>query len=165
MPLIKDGQPVEDAWTVVAAGEEIPADRPALLPLERWTAEGQALAGRSAPIGVEVPGTTAAAALAGDLERLALIAIRFPIFRDGRGFSLGRTLRERYGYTGEIRAVGHTLPDQYQFLVRCGFSTVETPDGKDPAPWAAAHRSISVAYQGAIGDESPLGLLRRRIGG
>lgn len=165
MPLVKDGLPVEDTWTTLGPDDAVPPTGAVILPLDRWTAEKDALAGRADPLGVEAPGTTAAADLAGDLGRLALVAIRFPIFRDGRGFSLARDLRERHGYTGDIRAVGHTLPDQYQFLIRCGFSTVVPPEGKDPALWTAAHRSISVAYQASIVGESPLGLLRRRLAG
>lgn len=165
MPLVKDGQPVENTWVTLGDGDAVPADGAIIVTLARWTAEKDALSARTAPVGVEVPGTTPAADLAADLGRLGVIAIRFPIFRDGRGFSLARDLRERHGYAGEIRAVGHTLPDQYQFLIRCGFSTVEPPDGKDPALWTAAHGAITVAYQASIGEESPLGLLRRRFTG
>jgi uncharacterized protein (DUF934 family) len=70
------------------------------------------------------------------LDRLALIAVTFPKFRDGRGFTQIRALRER-GYRGEIRAVGHVLPDQFMSLVRCGVSTVALPEGADPAVWRA----------------------------
>lgn len=165
MPLVKDGQPVENTWVTLGADDAIPAGGAVIVTLDRWVTEKDALAARTAPVGVEVPGTTPAADLAADLGRLAVIAVRFPIFRDGRGFSLARDLRERHGYTGEIRAVGHTLPDQYQFLIRCGFSTVEPPEGKDPALWADAYRAITVTYQASIAEESPLGLLRRRFVG
>ena len=70
------------------------------------------------------------------LDTLRLIAVSFPKFRDGRGFTQIRELRER-GFSGEIRAVGHVLPDQFMSLVRCGVSTIELPPGADPALWRA----------------------------
>jgi uncharacterized protein (DUF934 family) len=94
-----------------------------------------------------------------------LVAIRFPKFRDGRGFTLARTLRERYGFTGEIRALGHVLPDQHLFLLRCGFSSVAVPDDADLAVWTAAIGRFHVAYQPALAEKAPLSLLRRRLGG
>ncbi|MCR6628611.1 MAG: DUF934 domain-containing protein [Magnetospirillum sp.] len=63
----------------------------------------------------------------GDLHWLDLVVIDFPRFRDGRGFTLARTLRERYGFTGEIRAQGNLLPDQLSLLQRCGFSSIAVP--------------------------------------
>ncbi len=115
-----------------------------------------------APLGVLVGPAARAEEVAAALPDLSLIAVEFPKFRDGRGFSLARTLRERYGFTGEIRAVGHILPDQYRFLLRCGVSTVALPEGADPAPWQAALGRFGVAYQPAAADEAPLDHLRRR---
>ena len=88
-------------------------------------------------------------------DGLALIAVRFPKFRDGRGFSQIRALRER-GCLGEIRAVGNVLPDQFLSLVRCGVSTVALPEGADPAVW----RAVLGLH---VGDEAQALPLLRRI--
>jgi uncharacterized protein (DUF934 family) len=100
------------------------------------------------------------------LGRVAMVAIDFPKYRDGRGFSIARTLRERYGFTGEIRAVGAPLPDQYEFLLRCGFTTVELPAAHaDPKLWTDAAKLVTIGYQPAITKDAPLSALRRRLAG
>ena len=68
-----------------------------------------------------------------------------------------------YGYTGELRATGHILPDQYVFLLRCGFDTVTVPETTDPKRWAEALGQYHIAYQAAITDDKPLSLLRRHV--
>lgn len=163
MALLENGRAIADPWTVIPDGGTVPADGAAIVPLARLAAEGEALAARR--LGIRLASNELAEAVAPHLGRVELIAIEFPKFRDGRGFSTARTLRERYGFTGEIRAVGHTLPDQYRFLLRCGFTTVEVPDDRDPAEWARALAEIGVAYQRALDDTTPASLLRRRFGG
>ena len=69
-----------------------------------------------------------------NLGTIKCIAVNFPKFRDGRGFTHIRALRE-HGFTGEIRAIGHVLPDQFMSLCRCGVSSVMLPEGADPATW------------------------------
>jgi len=164
MPLIKDGRIVEDDWVKVPDGEPVPADRPAIITFERWQAERDSFAGRNAALGVRVKSGTLAPAIAPDLERFALVAVEFPKFRDGRGFSTARELRERFGYQGEIRAVGHIIPDQYQFMMRTGFTSAEAPEGTNPESWARALTEITVAFQPSLDDPQPLSLLRRRLG-
>lgn len=164
MPLIKDGRVVEDEWVAVADGEPVPADRSAIVTFERWQAERASFDGRNAALGVRVKSGTLAPAIAPDLDRFALVAIEFPKFRDGRGFSTARELRERYGYSGEIRAVGHVIPDQYRFLLRTGFTSAEAPETTNPESWARALTEITVAFQPSLDDPQPLSLLRRRLG-
>ena len=120
------------------------------------------LGGRNAPLGVALSSNTPPEAVAPFLDRLSLVVVPFPVFRDGRGFTLARTLRERYGFEADIRAVGHILVDQYSFLLRCGFSTVEAPASADPARWDAALRHYHIVYQAAQTDDQPLSLLRRK---
>jgi uncharacterized protein (DUF934 family) len=163
MPLLKDGAFVEDLWVAVAEEEPIPADRPAIIPLARWKAERTALEGRNAPLGVRLKSNELVGEILADLDRFALVAIEFPKFRDGRGFSTGRLLRERHGYGGEIRAVGHVIPDQYQMLTRCGFDTVEAPEGTNLESWKHALTELTVAFQAGVGEDQPLSLLRRRL--
>ena len=100
-------------------------------------------------------------AIAADLEHLALVAVHFPKFSDGRGLSTARLLRERYGYEGEVRAVGDVLRDQLPFLERCGFDAFALRDDQDPVAALAAFADLSDAYQGTVTE--PLPLFRRRL--
>ena len=162
MPLLEAGRPIADRYVAVPDDAPLP-DAPALIPLARLAAVDP---GRNAELGVQVASTTRPEDLAPYLDRVTLVAIEFPKFRDGRGFTIARTLRERYGYTGEIRAVGHFVPDQHSQLLRCGFTTVAVPEGADLAPWQAALGAFQVAYQADVSGSAPLSGLRRarRVG-
>ncbi|HEV7372089.1 DUF934 domain-containing protein [Arenibaculum sp.] len=163
--LDQQGRPVPDAWHTVADGAPVPADRPAIVPLSRLAAERDDLAARTAPLGVKLGTGELAEHVAPYLGLVSLVAVEFAKFRDGRGFSTARELRERHGFAGEIRALGHTLPDQYRFLLRCGFTTVAIPDDRDAAAWTAALGRIAIAYQRAADEAAPVSLLRRRLAG
>ncbi len=163
MPLLEKGRPVEDRFVRVADDAPLPADAPALISLARLQRDAAALAGRNAELGVQVPSDTRPEELAPLLDRVSLVVVEFPKFRDGRGFTIARTLRERFHYTGELRAVGHILPDQYSFLVRCGFSAVAVPGGADVAVWRAALGRFHVAYQAAADVTPTVSGLRRRL--
>ena len=121
MPLLEKGRPVEDRFVRVADDAPLPADAPAVISLARLQRDAAALAGRNAELGVQVPSDTRPEELAPLLDRVSLVVVEFPKFRDGRGFTIARTLRERFHYTGELRAVGHILPDQYLFLCAAVF--------------------------------------------
>lgn len=84
------------------------------------------------------------------------IAIRFPVFNDGRGISLAVLLRERHGFKGEIRAVGHLIPDLAQFLLRSGFDTAEITNPEDASIWKASVSRIKHNYQRAYRNLLPL---------
>ncbi len=84
------------------------------------------------------------------------IAIMFPNFTDGRGFSLARLLRERHGFAGEIRAVGYLIPDHGQFLLRSGFDTAEIADPDEVETWEASLERIRHNYQPAVRNSLPL---------
>lgn len=92
----------------------------------------------SGPSGVILSPDADLALLAPHLPALAVVAITFPKFRDGRGFTIARSLRQHYGYAGDIRATGHFLPEQFGFLIACGFTSFETPATHGPAQFAAA---------------------------
>lgn len=165
MPLLEDGRLVPDHWIAVADDAPLPEGAPALVGFARLLRETDALSARNAPLGVALPNDADPAALAPVLGRLSLVALHFPKHRDGRAFTQARSLRERHGFAGEIRAAGHILPDQHAFLLRCGFSTVEIPADGDLAAWQRGLSAIPVAYQPAVaGDAAPLGLLRRHVG-
>lgn len=163
MPLLEHGRPVEDFFVAVADDAPLPADVPALIPFARLQREADSLAGRNAALGIQVTSATRAGDIAPFLDRVTLVVIEFPKFRDGRGFTIARTLRERYGFTGQIRAVGHVLPDQYGFLVRCGFTGVAAPDGADLGVWGAALGRFHVAYQAGLDAAPVLWGLRGRL--
>ena len=150
MALIKDKVLVaEDSWTHVGDEDELPAAGGAIVTLARWRAERETLAGRNAPLGVLLASHEGPEEVADDLDRFDLIAVSFPQFKDGRGYSTGRLLRERYGFTGELRAVGNVLRDQLAFMARCGFDSFEYAGRTDPAEALKAFDEIAIVYQTA----------------
>ena len=162
MPLIECGRIVSDPWQQPADDAALPSG-PCILNLSRLQ---QDEAVRNAPhlrLGVALPVDQPADVLAPYLERLALVAVNFPTFRDGRGFTQARTLRERLAFSGEIRATGNMLPDQYALLLRCGITAVEIQDGADPAAWQQAANRFSFAYQPSVLNEPILSGLRRSL--
>jgi uncharacterized protein (DUF934 family) len=109
------------------------------------------------PIGVFANSGVTAELIVPFLEKLDLVVVEFPKFRDGRGFTIARALRERHGFKGDIRAIGHVLPDQFAALVQCGFSTIVTPAEHPPEQWQLGARSASRPSNGGP-------LLQRLIG-
>ena len=99
-------------------------------------------------------------ALAATLDPIKAIAVRFPAFGDGRGYSIARLLRERYGYRGELRAVGEVARDHLYFMAQCGFDAFELRAGEDPREALAAFNDFSDGYQATVA--RPLPLFRRR---
>jgi uncharacterized protein (DUF934 family) len=102
------------------------------------------------------------AAVARELDGVARIEVNFPKFGDGRGFSIARLLRERYGYKGELRAVGHITRDHLFFMESCGFDAFELREGEDPQQALAAFEDFSESYQATVTRPQPL--FRRRTG-
>ena len=149
MPLLKSGEIVADPWVAVDDDAEIPADSPAIVSQERWLARARDLAGRNAPLGIRLRSDQSPETIAGDLDRFSLVALEFPHFKDGRAYSYARLLRERYGFKGEIRAVGNVLRDQHLFMIRCGIDAFELRDGETPAEWNKHAKAFSVFYQPA----------------
>ncbi|MDK1376812.1 MULTISPECIES: DUF934 domain-containing protein [unclassified Sinorhizobium] len=149
------GQILDDRWTYPDCegdGKVGPNFVLSIESLTAWGAEPPAIS----PLGAYVGEGTTADEVAPFLDRVDLVVVAFPKFRDGRGFTVARTLREKYGFKGDIRAIGHVLPDQLAALVRCGFSTIVTPREHPPSQWA---------FNAASKDESASAgpLLRRLI--
>jgi phosphoadenosine phosphosulfate reductase len=117
-----------DPWVRVADNAELP-DAPALVSKKRWLAERERLAKRSVPLGLFIAAGEKVDDLAAGLPRLALIALELPKFSDGRAYSTARLLREKHGFTGELRAVGNVLSDQIPLMRRVGFDTFEVTHG------------------------------------
>ncbi len=143
-----------DSFVLVGEEDAVPASGDVILSLARFQAEGAALLDDGRSVGVVLESDQAVEDLAYDLPRLSLVALRFPKFRDGRAYTSARLLRERFGFGGEIRAVGDVNREQAGFFVRCGFDAFEPADGSTPEQWlAAAHRFRHVYQRGADGRE------------
>ena len=137
--IIKNRQAVADDFTVVRLAEGETAETVSLpggaviVPLAVWNARKAELQARGTPVGVWLDVTDGPEAIAAELAAFAVIGVNFPKFTDGRGYSTARLLRERYGYTGELRAIGDVLHDQLFLMARCGFDAFALKDGKDVA--------------------------------
>ncbi|MDX9700023.1 MAG: DUF934 domain-containing protein [Rhodocyclaceae bacterium] len=171
--IIKHGALHADDWEVLrlaegdeAAKVEVPHGR-WIVPLAVWQAQHDTLAARAEAgvLGVWLAGGDDPAQLADDLVRLQLIAVDFPKFADGRGYSIATLLRTRLGYGGELRAIGNVLRDQFFFYRRCGFDVIQPQPGRyTTAQLQAALASLqdfSEPYQGAVDRIEPL---FRRVG-
>jgi uncharacterized protein (DUF934 family) len=144
--LIRNGQIVEDNWQWIDTEEALPATRFAagerfVLPLALWLAHRASL--DPACAGVWLGPDDELEPVLPWLADMPLIAIRFPVFTDGRGYSLARLLRNRHGYRGELRAVGDVLRDQLYFLHHCGFDAFLLRADQLPHEALAAFRDYS----------------------
>ena len=159
MRIIRDRAIVEDDFVRVPDGAEPPAGAKPIVRLADFIVAREELLARHAAVGVQVSPDKLPADIP-DLQRLALIAIEFPRFTDGRGYSVARMLRQRHAYRGELRAVGWVLHDQLQYLERCGFNAFELQPGKPLDSALGAFGELTVTYQAAVDDPRPL--YRRR---
>ncbi|MFQ5953599.1 MAG: DUF934 domain-containing protein [Kiloniellales bacterium] len=166
MPLIKDGRLADDPWVTLADDVAPPAGGPVIVSLERWQADRDRLAGRNEWLGIRLMSDQSPSLIADDLGRFDVVALEFPKFTDGRAYSYARLLRERYGYKGEVRAVGDVLRDQFLFMHRCGFDAFEVADEKIADAWLEAISEFDVWYQPAADDRTPVMAQRHsRAGG
>ncbi|MDE7546890.1 DUF934 domain-containing protein [Acetobacter fabarum] len=160
MPLLENGQIVQDGWTLVQDDQPLP-EGDILLPLSRLS-EGLGRNGKGR-LGIVLKPDERVSDLKEALPRLDLVSLNFPIFRDGRAFTQARSLREHLHFAGAVRVTGHFLPDQYEFLLRCGVSQLVIPEQSDLAVWHQAHERITVAYQPSVLNERPEGFAFRRF--
>lgn len=151
--LIRNNAIVEDVWPFAAA------DHPATGQYRVFSLDGWLEAESPQGVAVELQPGEDCRLLADRLTALPLIAVNFPDFTDGRGFSIARELRD-LGYRGELRARGHILPDQVHFLRRCGFDAFQPVDESRLQPSLARLQAFSEHYQAAA--DQPLPLFRRR---
>ena len=160
MPLVKGGKITGDAFTHVADGAELPADGAVLVSAARFLENPEALFARSGKVGVIWPNNRDVDDVVAYLDRLGVVALVFPTFRDGRAYSQARLLRERYLYRGELRATGQILRDQFVFMLRAGFDAFEVKKQADAEAFAQTVRRYSVFYQ-PTGDGRLTALHRR----
>jgi uncharacterized protein (DUF934 family) len=169
--IIRNGKVVADTWSPIEAADgALPGTLPAgdlIVPLAAWLAHRTDLLAHAKAsgqrLGIRVVGQDDPDSFAGDLQHFALIAVHFPQFGDGRGYSLARLLRERFGYRGELRAVGDVIRDNLFYLAQCGFDAFEIAA---PADLEAALKSLadfSESYQTSAAQPQPL--FRRRLSG
>lgn len=164
MPLIKGGEVVADGYARVTVDDAIPANGALLVDLALFRQKRDELLARGGNLGVSLASDEPPSELESDLGHLSLVALEFPAFRDGRAFSYARLLRERLGFTGEIRAVGDVLAEQLHFLDRCGFDAFEVSDSNALELWNTASKEFDVWYQ-PTGDGRPTAMARRRAPG
>src|SRR5277367_593182 len=161
MPLVENNSVVQDRYTYVPDDAPIPDRVPVIVSAKRFLAEAAALTGRDGSLGVLWPNDRRVAELEPWLGQLALIALVFPKFRDGRAYSQARLLRETYGFRGTLRATGDILRDQFHFLVRAGFDSFEVKKPADAEVFAKVLERYSVVYQPGADGRMPA--LRRRL--
>jgi uncharacterized protein (DUF934 family) len=148
MSLIKGGKVVADTFVDASAAEAIPESGAVIVTLEQWQKHRDALLARGTPLGLKLHSDQSPELIADDVPKLALIALEFPKFRDGRAYSYARLLRERYGFKGELRAVGDVLLEQLFFMLRVGFDAFDVQQSPDPvAAFQTAMSDFSVWYQ------------------
>ena len=160
--LIKHGAIVEDRWALLreaAAASDVPAGE-VIVPLALWRAERDALRARGA-VGVWLGPDDDPDLLAGDVDALPLVAVDFPQFTDGRGYSTARLLREKYGFRGELRAIGDVLRDQLYYLVQCGFDAFAVRADRSVEDALQGLADFSDNYQATVARPAPL--FRRRV--
>lgn len=160
--IIRNRAVVEDSWQLLEAQPAaIPADGDVIVPLALWRARRAELVGRRGGLGLRVEPADELDTVAADLGHFKVIAIHFPKFTDGRGYSTARLLRERLGFKGEIRAIGDVLRDNLNYLSRCGFDAfvLKSQDKLEEA--LASFDDFTEGYQASV--ERPQPLFRRRL--
>ncbi len=163
--LIKDGAIVDNTWTLLAKPEgeaaaiEVPAGQ-VIVPLSVWQAQKDQLQSRT-DVGVWLDSDDVAEDIGEEANRFPVIGVNFPGFMDGRSFSTARILRERYGFTGELRAVGNFIRDQLCYLRRCGVNAFAFANPETNLEVALKSLDdFNEYYQASV--DQPLPLFRRR---
>ena len=158
--VIRHGRVERDTWRFFGLeGAEVPAELPEgalVVPLATWKARRDELLARPHAVGVWLAPSDEPAEIADDVAALALVAVHFPKFTDGRGYSTAVLLRRRFKYAGELRAFGDVGRDQLFYLQRSGFDAFSLAPHRDPEAALAGFRDFSVRYQGSVDDPVPL---------
>jgi uncharacterized protein (DUF934 family) len=162
--IIKGREVVADDWSVLRLNADtapeavdVPAGK-IIVPLSVWLAQRDTLAQR-ADVGVWIPSDQLAASIKDDLDRFGVVAVDFPKFTDGRGYSIAFNLRQRHGYKGELRAIGDVLRDQLFQMYRCGFDAYATRQDRSIVDAVQGLSVFSETYQASV--DNPLPLWRR----
>ena len=159
MTVIKNGQPADSAWLHLT-DEALPATGALTVSLDRWLKEKAELGTRIEAVGVRLNACDSLDTLVQDVAALPIVVLDMEAFTDGRCFSQARLLRDRLGYTGELRARGDFLRDQMFFLSRVGVNSFEFAEDTPLEDRLKAFAEFSVTYQSA--SDTPEPLYRRR---
>ncbi|MGB1702693.1 MAG: DUF934 domain-containing protein [Cycloclasticus sp.] len=146
MTLIRHKEIVQDDWHYLQDGQSLKPSHN-IVSLDYWLENKTRLINEKKPLGLTIPGHEEVDNFVDDLQYFSLIAIEFPTFTDGRGYSLAKTLREHYRYQKEIRASGDILPDQALYLTRVGFDALELANEKHASLVLNKLDEFSVFYQ------------------
>jgi uncharacterized protein (DUF934 family) len=161
--LIKGDVLVKETWHLLPADttlEGLSNCDDLIVPLNLWLEHAHALKARDGGLGVWLDSNEEAEAIADDLEHFQVIALNFPVFSDGRSYSNARLLRDRYGYKGEVRAIGDVLRDQLFLMKRCGFDAYAIREDRNAEEALESLKDFSEVYQAATDQPQPL--FRRR---
>ncbi|MBU3056138.1 DUF934 domain-containing protein [Pseudomonas indica] len=161
--IIKNDQVIDETWHLLPKDvtlEGLSNSDDLIVPLALWRDHAHALKARDGGLGVWLDSDEEVEEIAEDLQYFQVVALNFPVFTDGRHFSSARLLRERYGYKGEVRAIGDVLRDQLFFMKRCGFDAYAIRPDRDPYDALQSLSDFSEVYQAAT--DQPLPLFRRR---
>ena len=154
--LLKDGAVVNNTWQLISADTDDLPQGDILISVSCWQAQRHNLANHAGAVGVWIDSNEEIEAFVATILDLPLIAINFPKFVDGRGFSLARLLRDRYAYSGEIRAIGQIIRDQLFPMQRCGFNPFAFETELDLVEASKSLGDFSDAYQVAVDQPEPL---------
>lgn len=162
--LIKGSDIVQDGWKLIDRRDIAPCDLPdgdLIVPMSLWLSQRDALSERDGEVAVWIDADDEPEQLAQDVSRFKLIAVNFPTFADGTGLSTAVLLRTRFGYKGELRAIGDVRRDWLSYMRRCGFDSYLLPT-QDAASRAVGSLVVmSDYYQGSVVEPSPL--FRRKL--
>jgi len=162
MALLKDGIRCDDAYTDVSGAEEtaLPESGALIVSLTQWQQQREALLARKEPLGIVLNSDEKPDLIRNDLEHFSVVALNFPTFRDGRAYSYARLLRERLGWSGELRAVGDVLLEQLHYMHRVGFNSFTINSDNAVGAWETACADFTVWYQ-PTGDRRATALKQR----
>lgn len=161
--IIKNGQLVDETWHLLpkdATLEGVSNCDDLIVPLGLYVEHSSALKARDGGLGVWLEAGEEIEEIADQLDNFQVIALNFPAFTDGRHSSTAYMLRTRYGYKGEVRAIGDVLRDQLWALQRVGFDAFALREDKDPEDALKAFSEFNEVYQASADQPQPL--FRRR---
>lgn len=153
--IIKDGAIIADNYQFVTEAGTLPA-APILVTLEVWQQQREAVLAHPHQKGVLLKPDQHPEQIADDVKALDLIALDFPAFADGRGFSYAVLLRQRYGFSGELRATGDVFKDNLFYLKRCGFNSFAVRADKDIHVALQGLTTFTESYQASVDESRPL---------
>lgn len=150
MLLNKDGNTIENNSIQITDTKDLTLHDDQILPLQYWLDNKLGIKSNSNRIAIWLNSDDDLDSLSEDISSIALIALNFPKFADGRAFSMAHLLRSKYGFKGHLRAIGKPIADQAQFIFRCGFDSVDVPEGDNIDIWSTEAKRMSLFYQRSV---------------